>query len=172
MSIKLIKPEITHKCFFFDYLKEWKEYNEEVIPFSLKGSDMEYDAWLDYTYKMEHRETCPGHLVPASTYFLLEDDNIILGAINIRHELNDYLFNYGGHIGYGVRPTERKKGYAALMLKMAIPELRNLGLNKVLITCNKNNIASARTIIKNGGVLENEVMEYDKIVQRYWLTIH
>jgi predicted acetyltransferase len=81
------------------------------------------------------------------------------------------LFNFGGHIGYGIRPSERKKGYASLMLSLALPIAKKVGLEKVLITCDKSNLGSARTIISNGGVLENEVREEDDIVQRYWIDI-
>lgn len=107
---------------------------------------------------------------PAHTYFLIQEDKRIIGAINIRHDLNEYLFNFGGHIGYGIRPSERKKGYASLMLSMALPIAKELGINEVLITCDKNNIGSAKTIINNGGVLENEVSGDGEITQRYWLA--
>ena len=93
----------------------------------------------------------------------------ILGAIHIRHALNEYLFNYGGHIGYGVRPSERKKGYAAEMLKRALPIAKACGLDRVLISCNKSN--TAKTIIHNGGILENEVMDRDELIQRYWIQL-
>jgi predicted acetyltransferase len=107
--------------------------------------------------------------VPAHTYFLVCNNKRIFGAINIRHCLNEYLFQFGGHIGYGIRPSERGKGYASLMLGMALPIAKKLGIDEVLVTCDKNNTASAKTIIKNGGILENEVMEEEEIVQRYWI---
>ncbi|MPM89903.1 hypothetical protein SDC9_137018 [bioreactor metagenome] len=102
---------------------------------------------------------------------MVEDNKRILGAINIRHYLNDYLLNYGGHIGYGIRPSERKKGYASLMLSLALSVAKELGINKALITCDKDNLGSARTIMKNGGVLENEVAEGERITQRYWIEL-
>lgn len=105
----------------------------------------------------------------AHTYFLVSENKTIIGAINIRHALNDYLFQFGGHIGYGIRPTERRKGYAALMLSMALPIASQLGIAKVLITCNKTNTGSAKTIRHNGGVLENEVFDGKEITQRYWI---
>jgi predicted acetyltransferase len=112
--------------------------------------------------------------VPSTLYFLIGEDKKIYGALHIRHELNDYLLNYGGHIGYGIRPSQRKKGYATKMLSqsLSLPIIKKLGIKKVLITCDKTNIASAKTIINNGGILENEVMEDGEMTQRYWIDIY
>ena len=94
-----------------------------------------------------------------------------MGAVNIRHYLNDTLLKAGGHIGYGIRPSERRKGYATAMIALALDECRKLGINKVLICCNKENIGSAKSIINNGGILENEIEEDGHIIQRYWIQL-
>lgn len=91
--------------------------------------------------------------------------------MNIRHDLNDYLLKYGGHIGDGIRPSERRKGYATEMIRLALEECRKLGLTRVLVTRDKNNIGSAKSIIRNGGILENEVLEKGVIKQRYWIAL-
>src|SRR5690606_28706890 len=110
--------------------------------------------------------------VPSDTYFLINYNGKILGAISIRHYLNENLFSIGGHISYGIRPTERRKGHAKAMLKMALEKCIQLDIKKVIITCDKTNIASAKTILANGGILENEVVEDDgNVVQRYWITM-
>ena len=101
--------------------------------------------------------------------FFAVDNNKIVGIINARHELNDYLLNFGGHIGYSVRKSERRKGYAKKMLNYASEFLFSLGLEKILITCDKNNIASKRTIESCGGILENEVIEESRTTLRYWI---
>ena len=101
-----------------------------------------------------------------------KDRNIFVGAVNIRHYLNDSLLKTGGHIGDGVRPSERRKGYATAMIALALEECRKLGIHKVLMCCDKENIASAKSIIKNGGILENEFVNSDgKVEQRYWISI-
>ena len=101
-----------------------------------------------------------------------EERNILLGAVNIRHYLNDYLLKYAGHIGDGIRPSERNKGYGKKMIALALMECKKLSIDKVLMVCDKDNIASAKTIINNGGVLENEfVDENGRIEQRYWIEI-
>ncbi len=116
----------------------------------------------------------PEGKVPANTYFLVRiSDNKIIGMINIRHKLNEFLLNEGGHIGYSIRPTERKKGYATIMLKLALQRCRELGLDKVLITCDKVNIPSAKVIHRNNGILENELYSetFSEIIQRYWIKL-
>ena len=98
--------------------------------------------------------------------------NRLLGAANIRHELNDSLLITGGHIGDGIRPSERGKGFGTELVRLALIECKKLGIRRVLMTCDKSNTASAKTIIKNGGVLENEFVNSEgEIEQRYWITI-
>jgi len=86
-------------------------------------------------------------------------------------EISDYLLNFGGHIGYSVRKSERLKGYATEMLALGLIECKELNINKVLITCDKDNVASAKTIIANGGKLENEILEGNRTTQRYWISL-
>lgn len=172
LKLELQRPDVTMKELYYDFANEWGNFNESIVPQSAKLLDMDYKSWLEHTYKVENKDTCPSHLVPAYTYFLVLGNNRIIGAINIRQCLNDYLFNFGGHIGYGIRPTERKKGYAELMLKMALEKCREMDIQKVLVTCDRDNIASAKTILANGGILENEIVkENGNITQRYWITV-
>ena len=101
-----------------------------------------------------------------------KDRNIFVGAVNIRHYLNDSLLKMGGHIGDGVRPSERRKGYATEMIRLALEECKKLGIDRVLMVCYKDNIASRKSIINNGGILENEIQAEDgKIDQRYWISL-
>lgn len=105
--------------------------------------------------------------------FLLDKDTgRPLRAVNIRHYLNDSLLQEGGHIGDGIRPSERRKGYATEMVRLALVECKKLGIDKVLMICDKDNIGSAKSILKNSGVLENEFVNSDgEIEQRYWIFI-
>lgn len=107
---------------------------------------------------------------PATQFLYFENDNLI-GLIQLRHELNDFLFNYGGHIGYSIASEFRKRGYATNMLKACLQEARKIGLKKVLITCKDWNIASSRVIEKNGGQYE-DTRELDGIsFKRFWIKL-
>lgn len=105
-------------------------------------------------------------LVPDSKLWIVRDDTY-LGSLSLRHELNDFLWEEGGHIGYAVRPTARRQGVATGAVALALPIARDLGITRVLITCDDDNEASARTIEANGGVLED--IRNGK--RRYWIDI-
>jgi len=171
MKFELVRPTMEMEEKYNDFVKDWDINEEPIVPYSARLLDMNYKTWLENTYLNESKETCSKNFVPAHTYFLIDEDKNILGAINIRHYLNEYLLNYGGHIGYGIRPSERKKGYASLQLAMALKKAREFGIDKALVTCDKDSVGSAKTIMKNGGVLENEVLEEDVLKQRYWIEL-
>ncbi|MEY4452241.1 MAG: hypothetical protein RLZZ380_1362 [Actinomycetota bacterium] len=109
----------------------------------------------------------PGRV--ASTFLLAEVDGVIVGRSSIRHELNDWLSEFGGHIGYAVRPDFRRRGYASEILRQSLVLARDLGLERILITCNDDNIGSIKVIEKHGGVLENRVDENGRLLRRYWI---
>jgi len=102
-----------------------------------------------------------------------KSDNKLVGMIQVRHRFNDYLEKYAGHIGYSVRPCERRKGYAKKMLKMVFPFCREIGLDRVMITCADSNIGSEKTIFANGGVYESTIHEpkENKDLKRFWITL-
>ncbi len=130
-----------------------------------------YDKWLKSVRLNSCEETVEEGLVPATTYLAIrEQDDKLVGMIDIRHRLSDYLIQYGGHLGYCVLKSERQKGYAKLMVKFAIKMSREMGLEKILVCCYKANVSSVKTIISNGGILENEIIEEDELVQRYWIN--
>lgn len=170
MDVKLIKLTKEYEKELGEMIEEW-EYDQKVnhtdtSPYAIFKND-----YHDFDYYLENLEKGK-NLVPNSVFFLLDlDRNRLIGAVNIRHELNEDLLLYGGHIGDGVRPSERKKGYATEMIRLALIECKKLGINKVLITCDKDNIGSRKSIINNGGIKENEVMEDGEILERYWITI-
>ncbi len=132
------------------------------------------EEWLAHVRDMESPETCPKHLVTATLYVAMrKTDSRIVGMIDLRHYLNDFLAEYGGHIGYSVRPDERRKGYASQMLALVLDEARKRGIPRVLVTCDEDNEASRRTILKNGGVFDsNTWLEAEKqTVSRYWIDL-
>lgn len=170
--MKLIKLTEKYKEEWKDLINSFKENNEELVPLGMKGNADTFEEFLVQSNNNSKGIKLPQGFVPADIYFLVDEGSkYLIGAIDIRHSLNEYLLQYGGNIGYGIRPSERKKGYATKMLALALEKAKEIGLEKVLITCFKDNIGSAHTIINNGGVLENEVIDNEKVKQRYWIKI-
>ncbi len=169
MKLKLVKASEKYRQQIIDMMDEWNATGEKIVPYAIRV--MDYHDFERYCDAIELKEP-RGGLVPSSTFFCLDEErNIMVGAVNIRHYLNDSLLLNGGHIGDGVRPSERRKGIATAMIGLALEKCQKLGIDKVLMVCSKDNIGSAKSIIKNGGVLENEV-EVDGIMeQRYWIAI-
>ncbi|MCB2299299.1 GNAT family N-acetyltransferase [Clostridium tagluense] len=171
-EVYLVIPSVEHKEEYNEMLLEWKKTKEHIYPGAINPKGMDYINWLKNLETYKTNETCPSHLVPSDTFFLVDKHNKVFGAISIRHYLNEQLLKFAGHIGYGIRPTERRKGYAKVMLKMALEKCKNIGITQILITCDKYNIASAKTIIANGGIFENELIEDDgNVLQRYWIEL-
>lgn len=128
--------------------------------------------WLCATRNLLKEENCPPQWVPATQFVCVRAaDRRIVGMIQVRHRFNDYLAEYGGHIGYSVRPDERRKGYAIWMLAHVLPEARKIGLDRVLVTCDDDNEGSRRTIEANGGVFERKTELEGDILRRYWFNL-
>lgn len=171
-KIKLILPNLNLK-------NEIEEYKNEFI---LNGDSMDgcaglakiesFEEWIQTLKDNSNISTVREGFVPSSTYMAIrESDNRIIGMIDIRHFLNNYLEKFGGHIGYSVRKSERQKGYAKKMLELALEKCKELNINRVLVTCSKDNIPSMKTILSQGGVLENEILEGERITCRYWIDL-
>jgi predicted acetyltransferase len=174
MRLKLIKLTREYEKQLGDMIEEWKLDQEingtDRSPWAIFRND-----YHDFAYYLDHleRKVPEDGFVPNSVFFLLDEEaDRLLGAVDIRHYLNEVLLKEGGHIGDGVRPTERRKGYASEMIRLALAECQKLGIDRVLIVCDRDNVGSARSIVKNGGVLENELVKPDgTIMQRYWITL-
>lgn len=162
-------------------LEAVREYREEFLT---KGGTMDGCSnlrrfgdmadWYNWIRKAEHPGTCPAGWVPDTQYLCVRNsDGRIVGMLDIRHELNEACFQLFGSIGYSVRHSERRKGYATAMLAMAKDICRTMGMEKMLVSCHKENTASARTILRNGGILENEVVDHrnGEVLQRYWILL-
>ena len=137
-DIKLISPSKEYEKEAFEYIQEFIEYNSEINGTGGLSRYDNYDEWLLKLHKDLDLSNIAEGRVPANTYFLVRtSDNRIIGMINIRHRLNEFLFNEGGHIGYSIRPTEREKGYGTLILNLGLEKCKELNLKKVLLTCDK-----------------------------------
>ncbi|MBQ6992216.1 MAG: GNAT family N-acetyltransferase [Clostridia bacterium] len=175
-KVKLVRPTEEHKKEIIEYKEEHFNNGETRIHACSKLDKMDnYDEWLNLLERNSKKDTVQSNWT-VTTQFLgvREKDNKIVGMVNIRHELTtDFLKNYAGHIGYGIRPTERKKGYMTQMLAQSLKYCKNeLNLEKVMLGCYKENVASRKTIVNAGGVLEREYQADDgKIVQIYWIEL-
>jgi len=168
-DLEIIPAYKLTKKHLIEMLDEWYAAGEKIIPYAIRYHD--YHDFQYYMDNLELKEVRDG-LVPDSTFFCLDEErDIFVGAVNIRHYLNDALLQTGGHVGDGVRPSERRKGVATQMIAMALEECRKLGIDRVLMICDKENIGSAKSIQKNGGILENEMVVNGKEIQRYWIDI-
>ncbi len=132
------------------------------------------ESWPAYVARVEReqrgRDLDPGR-VP-NTFLFAEVGGELVGRVSIRHDLNDYLATVGGHIGYAVRPADRRRGYARSILRQSLQRAKNLGLDQVLITCDDDNVASARPIESFGGILENVITPDDSSpTRRYWIDL-
>ncbi|MBI4558770.1 MAG: GNAT family N-acetyltransferase [Candidatus Hydrogenedentes bacterium] len=145
----------------------------EVCDRDFERCDGNFPMYLRHLAEQSQREFTYDGLVPQTTFWLMHTGGTLLGTSRLRHYLTAQLEHEGGHIGYSIRPMQRRKGYGALILALTMEQARATGLRRVLVTCNKENVASARVILKNGGVLESEVvsMRSGKPVSRYWIEL-
>ena len=166
---------------YTEYAAQIMEYRQEFLD---AGDSMDgcgplrrFDSAFEYLKvckDYENPETVPENLVQATQFICVrKSDNKLVGMIQVRHYFNEYLEKYAGHIGYSIRPTERLRGYAKEMLKMALPFCREIGLDKIMISCVEGNIGSEKTILANGGVYEYSVHEpnSDKNLKRFWINL-
>ncbi|MDR2977107.1 MAG: GNAT family N-acetyltransferase [Streptococcaceae bacterium] len=171
----LARPTLDDKAAVEDFLAEVIESGSHIAGsgglerYIGDGRD-NYQGWLDkLSQDLDPERLLAGRVLASEFLTKRASDGRIVGLVQIRHELNDFLLEIGGHIGDMIRPKERRKGYGTEQIRLALEKCRELGIPRVLVTCDRDNIASAKTIQKNGGILENEVMDADVVKQRYWI---
>ena len=172
-ACRLIVPNADYEASHQGFVAEFVARGEQIIPWV--GAE-QYVTFGDYVAKLEAASRGVGireGFVPHSTFWLVDAHDEIVAIANLRHRLTDGLRKRGGHIGYGVRPSARRRGYATELLRASLGEARSLGLRRVLLTCDKDNVASAKTILRNGGVLDEEefMPEHGRVVCRYWIDL-
>ncbi len=171
---ELIEPTVDLRDSWLESSLEWgddAQHGSGVHESDDLGSVEGFTAWVQRLAAEgdETRELAPGR-VPAA-YWWIVDDGKYAGAITLRYRLNDKLLDGGGHIGYGVRPSARKRGLATWALGAVLDRARERGLDRVLVTCDDDNAPSARTIERNGGVLEDVRETWLGLTRRYWITL-
>ena len=174
-EIKLVKPTAEYKGQVMLLRKTFLDNDESFAGCAGLEECETYEEWIDFDRRLS--EKYKESFTLSTVYLAIRiSDNKLVGIIDFRHELSDFLLNYGGNIGYSIMIGERRKGYGKEMLKLCLEECKKFGKDKVLLTCDKENTASARTIKANGGILENEVkddvgLSESGTIQRYWITL-
>jgi len=156
---------------YIDYIEEWEHTGVRISP-AQSARDNETYTELQVRWNEYESDTMKNrNMVPATLYFLCDEEGRILGAADFRHRLNGYLEKFGGNIGYGIRPSERMKGYGTKMLMLLLEEIKISNLDRVLITCFSDNVGSARIIEACSGELENIVNDNGRDKNRYWVRL-
>jgi len=175
--MELTSPSTKFKDSFIEAVKELqgetgtmttRRYRELSIP----ELEVDFESFVQKECSHAEGKNQPEGYVSQSEFWLVDDGEYI-GHVGIRHELTEHLKAIGGHIGYSIRPSRRGKGYGNKILELALPKAKELGIDRVLLTCDATNVASRKVIVKNGGVLENQVPNpetgIDKL--RFWIDI-
>lgn len=167
--MRLVKP--TKK-----YEKSWKEALQEFEVEEQRGfwnvpeKPTDLDEYIKRTKAHSKGKNLPDYWVPADTYWLIDKDQVV-GHVNVRHKLTEKLKKVGGHIGYAIRPSARKKGYGRKILELALPKAKEVGLQKVLVTCDDSNVASQKIIERSKGQLQDIIEVDGEKVRRYWIEL-
>lgn len=167
--MKLVEPSFDFSDSFSDALKEFDD-NQIHGFWNARIPLTDIDEYIQRALGYSKGINVPDNWVPSSTYWLIDND-IFVAHVNIRHQLNEYLKNIGGHIGYAVRPSMQGKGYGSSILKLALPNAREIGIKKALLTCDPENIASQKIIEKNGGIFHQEIEVNGKPILQFLIDL-
>ena len=170
MTLSLVKPDVRYAKSHASYVAEFTAAGEPLVPWILLNIEDDFHAYVERLNNQLTGNDSTRDFVANSSYWLLDDQEIV-AVSNMRHHLTPALLDYGGHIGYSVRPSRRSCGLAKQVLRLTLDRLRAIGVERARLTCDKQNIASASVIIANSGVLDSEALIKDTLVQRYWIPM-
>lgn len=171
-SFLLIHPEEKYHDQIAEYRRIFMKKHSSMDGTSFLDQYENISDWIALQERLQEGKDMPEGMVPSDEYlYVRQNDDKVTGMLNIRHSLNEHLALYGGHIGYSVLPSERRRGIATRMLKDALPLCRKLGLDQILITCHKGNEGSRKVILNNGGSYEGDIVYQNIIVERYWIYL-
>ena len=173
-ELRLVAPSADYAEQIVAYRREFQERGDSMDGAGSLARMEDPAQWLQQVEDLRNPETVPANWVPSTQFLCVrEADNRLVGMIQLRHCFNAYLEKFGGHIGYSVRPDERRRGYAKWMLRSILPYCREIGLSRVLVTCLAENEASRRTILACGGAYEStiRVEEAGETLERYWIAL-
>lgn len=170
--MKLEFPEKRHEQEYLKMIQEFTDNQEKIIPGQMDPKEWEnFNEFIIRCNDYKEWKNMKPNRIPATFYFIIDDNNKVVGGISIRHYLNDALRFTSGHIWYGIRPSERKKWYASEALRLALEKCKDMNITEALLTCDKDNIGSAKVIIKNWWILDSEYEDEWIPSQRYRIPI-
>jgi predicted acetyltransferase len=172
MPTRFERPHAALADSYRALVAEFTARGEPLIPFPLAFDNADFDAFVAKLDDSSRGVGLPEGFVPNSTFWLVDEDEVV-GVSNLRHRLTFLLRIEGGNIGYGVRPSARRRGHATALLRHTLGEARAVGLDEALLTCDKANAASVATILRCGGKLDSEefIAARGEVVQRYWIAL-
>ena len=172
-SVSLVAPCKELEGSYRSLVEEFTSRGERLVPFTLSFKYENFDDLLKILNDNSMGVGLPKGFVAHSSFWLVRDKSEIVGVSNLRHELTSALRLEGGHIGYGIRPSLRREGFGFQILRETLSRARSRGLNRILLTCGKGNVASVKIILANRGVLDSEAFcaPRNEIIQRYWIDL-
>lgn len=169
--MRLVFPSLKFKSAYLNALRETENETGETR-LNRPEPDQTFEEFIIMWEDQAKGTNLKEGIVPATMYWLIDKGEVI-GRVQIRHTLNDFLFNFGGHIGYYIKPSKRRMGYGTKILQLGLAKAREIGITNVLVTCDDNNVGSQKIIESCGGVLEN-IVEQERakpLKKRYWIPL-
>jgi predicted acetyltransferase len=170
--LTLIEPSLEWRQEYLAVIEEHIAAGEERPSFEIARQD--FPAYIEQLVAMSSGAGLLPGLVPMTTFWLVNAAGSFIGESRLRHFLTPALAEEGGHIGYSIRPSQRRQGYGTRILALTMQKARLLGLRRVMLTCDDDNLGSARIIEKNGGLLESKGISSSshKLIRRYWIDLY
>lgn len=167
--LNFVLPKPCHRADVLAFYREFEASGSECIGFKNRKN---FEVWLTEMQNRHTGQNLPAGFVQEDFYLCYHREKLV-GVFSLKFTLTSYLLDFGGHIGYAVRPSLQNRGYATKMLAQGLEIAKGLGLKKVLCVCNEDNLPSKKVILKNGGVLENKLFDPEEAVwvNRYWITL-
>jgi Predicted acetyltransferase len=172
-SLELVAPTGALRGSYLSLVEEFIAAGDKLVPFVLAFDNDDFDAFLARLDACARGEGLPPGFVAHSTWWLVRDASEVVAVSNLRHALTAALLREGGNIGYGVRPSARRRGFGTAILAKSLTQAAKLGLGRVLVTCAATNPGSVKVIVRNGGIFESEeyLSDRNEVVQRYWIDV-
>ena len=172
MNLRLEKINKNHISVLKKVIEEYERYNEDYEGAFFLRNIRDYNETIKKLEDVSNGVLDNPNFAAYTCYLVFDSSNNVVGLASLRHYLNDFLINYGGHVGYSILPSKRNNGYGTMTLKLLLDEAKKININKLLVVCKKKNLPSKKVIENNNGVLDNEVIFNNDLLLRYWIDLN